>query len=147
MAEAAVAGTATPRVPWHLWVVGVLSLLWNASGAYVIMQAQSGAPMDMDAREIAYYAAQEPWFVALVDVALLAPVLAALLLLLRNRWAVTLFGASVAAILVTAVYDIAQGTALLLHDRGWLVLECVTVGVALLQLAYAHAMRKRGVLR
>ena len=41
MAEAAVAGTATPSVPWHLWVVGVLSLLWNASGAYVIMQAQS----------------------------------------------------------------------------------------------------------
>ena len=66
---------------------------------------------------------------------------------MRNRWAVTLFGASVAAILVTAVYDIAQGTALLLQDRGWLVLECVTVGVALLQLAYAHAMRKRGVLR
>ena len=79
-------------------------------------------------------------------VARMRVVLAALLLLLRNRWAVTLFGASVAAILVTAVYDIAQGTALLLQDRGWLVLECVTVGVALLQLAYAHAMRKRGVL-
>ena len=49
-----------PKAPWHLWVVGLLSLLWNASGAYTIMSAQSGAAMDMDASEIAYYAAQPP---------------------------------------------------------------------------------------
>jgi hypothetical protein len=130
-----------------LWVVGALSLLWNVSGAWVIMSAQSGDPMDMDAREIAYYAAQAPWFVALVDVVLVSAVLAAMALLLRSRWAVPLYALSVAGIVVSGAYDVAQGTALMLHDQGWLVLECVTVGLALLQLVYALAMRGRGVLR
>ena len=147
MAESATAAGARAKAPWHLWVVGILSLLWNASGAYVIMSAQSGSVMDMDANEIAYYAAQAPWFVALVDVAVVAPALAAVALLLRSRWAVHLYGLSIGAIIVTAVYDIAQGTALLLQDQGWLILECVTTCLAILQLFYALAMRKRGVLR
>jgi hypothetical protein len=136
-----------PKAPWHLWVVGLLSLLWNASGAYTIMSAQSGAAMDMDASEIAYYAAQAPWFVAVTDVALIGATLAALALLLRSRWAVQLYALSIAAIAVTAVIDIAQGTALLLTDQGWLILQCVTAGLAIAQLLYALVMRGRGVLR
>ena len=148
MSEAAIPGAhAAPRVPWHLWVIGSLSLLWNASGAYTIMMAQSGAPMDMDANEIAYYAAQAPWFVAVVDMVLISATLAAIELLLRRRWAVHLYGLSLAGIAVTAAWDIAQGTALLLQDQGWLILEAVTTCLAALQLWYAWAMRNRGVLR
>ena len=140
-------GPIRSKAPSHLWVVGALSLLWNAAGAWTIMSAQSGAPMDMDANEIAYYAAQAPWFVAVTDVALIAPIFGAVALLLRSRWAVPLYGLSVAAIAVTSVYDIAQRTALLLRDQGWLVLSCVTAGLALGQLVYAAALRRSGVLR
>jgi hypothetical protein len=147
MSEIAMGGTASAKTPWHVWVAGGLSLLWNVSGAWTIMAAQSGAVMDMDANEIAYYAAQPTWFVAIVDVALIAPIFGALALVLRNRWAVPLYALSIAAIVVTGAYDIARGTALLLHDRGWLVLECVTLGLAIAQWAYAFAMRRRGVLR
>jgi hypothetical protein len=139
-------GDTRPKAPWHLWVVGMLSLLWNASGAWVIMSAQSGDAMDMDAAEIAYYAAQAPWFVALTDLVLVSAVLAAIALLLRSRWAVHLYALSIAGFVVTAAYDIVQGTALYLGDQGWLVLEVVTFGLSLLQLVYALAMRKRGVL-
>ena len=103
--------------------------------------------MDMDAAEIAYYAGQAPWFVAVTGVVLISAVLAAIALLLRSRWAVHLYGLSIAGIVVTGGYDIAAGTALLLHDQGWLILELVTLGLAILQLVYALAMRKRGVLR
>lgn len=147
MSEIAMAGEAPAKAPWHLWVVGVLSLLWNVGGAWTFIQAQSGAPMDMDATEIAYFAAQAPWFVAVTDVAVVAPLLGAIVLLLRSRWAVHLYGLSIAAIVVTAVYDIAQGTALLLNDQGWLILECVTTGLAIVQWVYAWWMRSRGVLR
>ena len=64
MSDIAIEQSAPRKAPWHLWVVGILSLLWNASGAYTIMSAQSGAVMDMDPPEVAYYAAQAPWFVA-----------------------------------------------------------------------------------
>ena len=59
----------------------------------------------------------------------------------------TMVSAAIAAIVVTSVYDIAQGTALLLQDQGWLILDIVTTCLAILQLAYAIALRKRGVLR
>ena len=147
MSDVAIEQPAPGKAPWHLWVVGILSLLWNASGAWVIVSAQSGAALDMDAAEIAYYAAQAPWFVAVVDVVLISAVLAAIALLLRSRRAVHLYALSIVGIAVTGAYDIAQGTALLLQDQGWLVLELVTAGLALAQLAYAIAMRSRGVLR
>ncbi len=125
----------------------MLSLLWNAAGAWTIISVQSGAVMDMDPHEVAYYAAQAPWFVAVVDVALIGATLAAVALLFRSRWAVQFYGLSIAAIVVTGAYDIAQGTALLLDDQGWLILECVTFGLAVVQFLYALAMRRRGVLR
>ena len=148
MSDIALEEPVARKTPWHLWLVGILSLLWNAEGAFVIMTAQSGAPMDMDATEIAYYAAQPQWFVAVADMVLISAILAAVaLLLLRSRWAVYLYALSIAGIAVTSVYDIAAGTALLLQDRGWLILSCVTTSLAILQLAYAIAMRRRGVLR
>lgn len=147
MSDESTNGAAAPKTPWHAWLVGVLSLLWNASGAWVFVQAQSGAAMDMDAREIAYYAAQPEWFVALTDVAFAAAIFAAIALLMRHRWAVPLYGLSLAAIVVTSAVEIAQGTALLLQGRDWLILSCVTTGLAVLQLLYAIRMKKRGVLR
>ena len=57
-----------------------------------------------------------------------------------------LYALSIAAIAVTAVIDIAQGTALLLTDQGWLILQCVTAALAIAQLLYALVMRGRGAL-
>ena len=147
MPEIAAEPVVSTRAPWHLWLVGILSLIWNVSGAYTIMSAQSGAPMDMDATEIAYYADQSPWLAALTDVALLAAILAAIALLLRSSWAVNLYGLSVVAIALSSVADIAGGTALLLESQEWLLVSCLTAGLAIAQLAYAMVMRKRGVLR
>jgi hypothetical protein len=55
---------------------------------------------------------------------------------------VSLYALSVAAIVVSDGYDIAAGTSLVLQDQGWLILTCVTTGLALLQLAYAYAVRR-----
>ncbi len=147
MAEIAINGTAPAKAPWHLWVVGVLSLLWNASGAWVFVQAQTGAAMDMDAAEIAYYAEQPGWMVVLTDLAFATAILAAFALLLRSRWAVRLYAFSIAAIIVSTAFDIALGTALLLQGQDWLILSCVTTCLALAQWLYAVWMRKRWVLR
>ena len=78
---------------------------------------------------------------------LISAILAAIALLLRSRWAVHLYVLSIAGIVVTSAYDIAAGTALLLQNQGWLILDVVTTGLAILQLAYAIAMWRRGVLR
>jgi len=133
--------------PWHLWVVAILTILWNGSGAYTILMAQAGRLSDVDAQEAAYYAAQPTWFVIATDVALFLPLAAAIALLLRSRSAVWLFALSAIAIVVTNTYDALAGTSLALADRGWLILTAVIALIAILQFAYAWAMRNRGVLQ
>ena len=137
---------ATGR-PWHVWVVAVLSLLWNGSGALTIGLAQAGRLPNISADEAAYYAAQPLWFVIATDIATLAPVAAAIALLARSRAAVWLFGISLALILVTNIYDLAAGTSRALVSQGALIVTCIIVVIALLQLVYSNAMRTRGVLR
>lgn len=136
-----------PKAPWHLWVVGVLAVLWNGSGAAVIMAAQYGVYPDLPADEAAYYAAQKLWFVAVTDIALLGGVLGGVALLLRSRWATALFAISLVAIVVTNGYDLAVGTSRMLTNTGTVVTTCLIWLLAIAQLWYAAVMRGRGVLR
>lgn len=135
------------KAPWHLWVVGVLSLLWNASGTYTIMAAQTGQMPGISADEAAYYAAQAPWFVAVTDIALLSAITGAVALLLRRTWAVPLYVVSLVCIAVTAGYDLAAGTSRMFANPGALVVTILIWVLAALQLWYAAAMHGRGVLR
>lgn len=139
--------SARPKMPWHLWVVGVAALLWNAAGAYTIMMAQAGKLADLTADEVAYYATQPFWFVVVTDIALLGAIAAAAALLLRHRLAVALFGISLAAIFVTDVYDLAAGSSRMLANMAAAIVTLLIFVLAVLELVYARAMRKRTVLR
>jgi cell division protein FtsW (lipid II flippase) len=133
--------------PWHLWVVGILTLLWNGAGAVTIVMAQVGSRLDMAPNEVAYYANQPIWFVLATDLALFVPIAGAVALLLRHHSAVWLFALSLLAIVVTDAYDIAAGTSLALVDQGWRNLTIVVMAIALLQFVYAWSMKGRGVLK
>lgn len=135
------------RTPWHLWAVALLTLLWNGSGAVTILLAQMGRLPNIDPDEAAYYAAQPLWFVILTDIATFAPVAAAIALLVRSQLAVWLFTLSLALILVNNVYELVAGTSRALVNQGALIVTAIIVVIAALQLVYANAMRKRGVLR
>lgn len=132
---------------WHLWVVGILSLLWNGMGAYTVMMAQAGKLPNVDALEASYYAAQPFWFVIATNIALLATVVAAIALLVRSRFAAWLYAFALFAFVVNNLYDLAAGTSLMLVDRGWLVMTCIIAVISVLQFVYAWTMKKRGVLR
>jgi hypothetical protein len=140
------ASSARPKAPWHLWIVGIVAFLWNASGTYVIMMAQAGRLPDLTADEVAYYAAQPLWFVVATDIALLGAVAGAIALLLRSRIAIGLFALSLIAIFVTNTYDLSTGASRALASTGALVVTAIIAGIAVLELAYAVAMKRRGVL-
>jgi hypothetical protein len=134
------------KTPWHLRVVAVLTLLWNASGAYTIVMAQAGKLTDVGPDEAAYYASQPLWLVVTTDLGLVSAVAAAIALLLRSATAAWFFASALVAIVLTNGYDVAAGTSLALVDRGWLILTCVIVVLAILQLAYTLALKRRSVL-
>lgn len=146
--DATLATSASARkTPVHLWVVGILALLWNASGALTIVLAQYGRLPDISADEAAYYADQPLWFVIVTDIATFGAVAAALALLLRSRAAVWLFGASLLGIAISNTYDLAAGTSRMLANTGALVVTILIVVIAVLELFYARTMRQRAVLR
>ena len=139
--------TATePKTPWHVWLVATLALLWNGSGTYTIMMAQAARLPSLSQDEAAYYAAQPFWFVIATDIGLLSVLAAGVALLLRSRVAVQLFGLSLVAIFITNTYDLAAGTSRVLVSRGALIVTVIIGVIAILELVYARAMRKRGVL-
>jgi len=109
--------------------------------------AQAGRLPNIDPDEVAYYAAQPLWLIILTDVALLSAVVAAVALLLRYRAAVWLFAVSLAAILVSNLYDIVSSTSRIVVDQGALTMTLIIVVLAIMQLWYAFAMTKRGVLK
>lgn len=134
------------RTPWHVWVVAGLTLLWNGSGAVTIMLAQAGRLPGISADEAAYYAAQPWWFVVSTDVATLAPVAAAIALLLRSRLAVVLFAVSLALIVANNVLELVAATSRTLVNDGTLIVTVTVVVIAALQVVYAVAMKRRAVL-
>ena len=139
--------TTTAKTPWHLWAVAVLTLLWDGSGAYTIMMAQAGKLSTLTPDEAAYYAAQPSWFVIATDIALVSALAAAIALLLRRRIAVWLFALSLVAILFNDVYELASGTSRVFVSQGALIVTVIIAVIAVLQLLYAVAMRKRAVLK
>jgi hypothetical protein len=135
------------KTPWHLWVVGALTLLWNGSGAYTIMMAQAGRLPGLRPDEAAYYAAQPAWFVVATDIALVSAVAAGVALLLRKTTAAWLFAVSLAAIIVNNSYELAAGTSRVFVSQGALIVTAIIAVIAVLQFGYASSMKRRGVLK
>src|ERR1700678_2711571 len=103
MADSTVQST---KAPWHIWVVGVGSLLWNSVGAldFVMTQSRNKAYMSgLTAAQLDYYYGIPLWVVATWGIAVWGGVLGSLLLLLRKRQAFHLFLASSICMVLTDI--------------------------------------------
>lgn len=134
------------KAPWHLWVIGVVALLWYAAGTVTIFMAQMGK-LDVSPDEAAYYAAQPGWFVAVTDIANFAGIAGSVLLLMRNAKAGRVFALSLGAIIGTHAYDLWAGTSRSFANAGAMTTNIIIVVIAVLLIWYSAAMAKRGVLR
>jgi len=136
--------------PRHLWVVGILALLWNAVGAfdYVMTESRNASYMSSFSKEqLAYFYGFPAWVIACWAIAVWGGVLASLLLLLRKRLAVTMFAASLAAMLIVSLYNFGLSDGLAIMGRGAAMFSAVIFVVAVALLMYSSALARRGVLR
>ncbi|HCC25757.1 MAG TPA: hypothetical protein DEP97_00975, partial [Erythrobacter sp.] len=55
--------TDTTHTPWHLWVVGIATLLFNAIGCYSYLMTQTGslAELGMTPEQIGYFDTFPAW--------------------------------------------------------------------------------------
>ena len=137
--------------PWHLWLVGLLSLAWNGYGAFDYIQTNTRGEAYMRASgfgdaAVAYFFAMPTWMYVPWTMGVWGAVLGSLLLLARSRWAVHAFAISLIGAFVSAIYTYFIGNGL--QALGPVAhVQLVILGVAALLLWYASAMAKKAVLR
>ncbi len=135
--------------PWHLWLVAVLALFWNAVGAfdYVATQTRMAGYMDQFSQlQLDYFYAFPSWVTAAWAIAVWSAVAASLALLFRSRFAYQLFWLSLIAMGVTSFYNfVLTNGAQVMGTLGALFSGIVAL-IAILLLIYSRAMVRRRVL-
>ena len=140
------------KTPWHLWVIGVVSLLWNTMGAADYVLSSLRAQWWFDAMQypeagIAYLAAFPAWAHGGWALGTLGAFLGSILLLARSRFAVWAFALSLLGIAVTTLYEMQAEMPPELADIQPAWFPIVLWSIATFLLIYAVSMRSKRVLR
>ncbi len=132
-------GRMDRAVPGWFWLVSGLALLWEAFGCYTYV-SQSLVP---DAQRVGGYAQMPSWQWGVFAAAVWSGLIGAILLLVRNRWAVALLLVSLLAAAVQYGVAAAQGGI----DPGArpIAIAVLVVGVGLV--IFASRARRAGWLR
>ncbi|MDQ3124353.1 MAG: hypothetical protein M3Q74_01955 [Pseudomonadota bacterium] len=139
-------------MPWHLWAVGVISLLWNAFGGYdFVMSVTQGETYwrasGMTDSMITYYNAMPTWMYVPWVLGVWGAVAGSILLLMRNKLAVPAFALSLLGAVVSLVYGLANPMPPLPEAMAMMsYMPWVIVVIAALLAWYAWTMGKKGVL-
>jgi hypothetical protein len=141
-----------PKTPWHLWVVGIVSLLWNAMGATDFTMTQVKPEVWLKAytpEQVAYIQGFPFWSLVAWGVGTWGSFLGSVMLLARRGLAFHLFAASLVGALFTSLYSfgLSDGLKIMGGGAGMIAFNAIIVTVSVLLLVYAKNMRKRGVLR
>jgi len=138
------------RAPWHLRVVGIAALLWNAVGAldYVMTQTRNAQYMSaFTPEQLAFFYGLPAWTVAAWAIGVWGAVLGSLLLLFRKGIAVWFFLASLIGVALTTLQNYVLSNGLeVMGGPGSVLFTAVIFLVAIGLYLYARAMRERGVI-
>ncbi|MEC7761473.1 MAG: hypothetical protein VX874_06125 [Pseudomonadota bacterium] len=140
------------KTPWHIWVVGLVSLLWNAGGAYdwVMAHFATESYMGMMTEEQrAWYQAFPLWAEVFWALGIWGAVVGSILILLRSALAQLAYVLSLIGLLGNTLHSISSmGNALVdMMGPGSLAFTAAIIIVALALWLYSRAMARKGVLR
>ena len=146
----AVLDRRAPSRPVHLWVVGILSLLWNSFGAFDYLATH----MQLDfyvaqftEQQRAYFESFPSWFVAAWAFGVWGALAGSIGLLLARRWAVWAFAVSLAGLAVNTLYSFGLSDGAEVMGTAGAVMTALIWVVAIALLAYSVRQKNRGVLR
>ena len=151
------ATTAPSNTPVHLWIVGIVSLIWNAFGGYDYVMSQTRnldyfmqvAPSREAAQDmVAMMDAFPVWMTFFWAIGVWGSVLGSVLLLMRNRYAVHAFAASLVGMIVGIGYQLTSvDMPEWATDGAMGLFPYIILLVGLGLLLYARSMASKGVLR
>ena len=137
------------QTPWHVWVVGVLGVLWNAVGAfdYLMTQTRNEAYMSgFTPEQLEFFYGFPAWLVAFWAVAVWGGLAGTVLILLKKRLAAPVLLVSFVAMVVTAIHNFLLSDGMEVMGAAGAAFSAVIFVLALGLWLYARAMAERGVL-
>ena len=146
----------TARTPVHLWIVGILSLLWNSFGCvdYVMTRVRNtdylaSAMEGVDPNAFLLWIENFPIYAQIGwGMGVWLGLLGSILLLMRSRWAVWSFGLSLLGAILSLGYQIALAPPLAGMEGTFnTVMPYVIILVAVALFLYARAQAAKGLLR
>jgi hypothetical protein len=143
---------AAVKSPWHLWLVGLVAVLFNAIGVFdfVMSMAQGAkyqASAGMTPDQIAHYQQMPGWMTVVWAVGVFGAFLASILLLLRRQQAFGVFILSLAAFLVSLLYTYVLTNGGAVMGQQMAITSVVIAGLLVFFGGYSRFMTVRGVLR
>jgi len=150
MSESVMRSAPPARTPVHLWIVGVLALLWSLMGVVDYLATQTHWQPYMAGftpEQLDYFYGFPAWMVAAWAFGVWGGFAGTLGLLLRRRWAVWMYAASLAGLAVSSLYNFGISNGADIMGSGAVIFTVVIWLVAIFLLLYARAMAKKGVLR
>ena len=141
--------TKTPR---HLWLVGVIAVLFNFIGVFdFVMSMSKGATYmasaGMTPAQIAHYREMPSWMTVDWAVGVFGAFLASILILLKKKLAFPVFVLSLAAFLVSLLYTYVLTKSGDIMGSQMAMTSAVITALLVFFTWYSRFMTARGVLR
>ena len=150
------ATSAQARTPIHIWIVGILALLWNGFGCYdYFMTRTSGAAYidsmmhtDQGSAIMAYINGFPIWVSAAWGFGVWGGLAGSILLVMRSRHAVAAFAVSAIGAVVGLGWQILNPSGIAeMSETVNRVMPYVIIVVAVALFLYARVVEKKGLLR
>ncbi|AKM10666.1 hypothetical protein [Croceicoccus naphthovorans] len=148
--------TTRIKAPTTFWIVAVLSLLWNAFGAYDYLMTQlqnreylgsMGQGFGLNADQmIAYYAAMPWWGSVFWALGVWGSVAGSVLLLLRSRFAMHAFIVSLLGLVVTLILGFVEPIPGQTDMTLPIIFSIILLAVLLALISYSRRMIARRVI-
>jgi len=143
------AGDTRPKTPVHLWIVGVVALLWNAMGAfdYLATKLQLDFYMSNYSEEqLAYFYGFPAWATSFWAIAVWSALAGSVGLLLRKKWSVWAFGVAIVGLVMTTIYNFGMSNGAEIMGSVGVIMSIAVWVISISLLVYAWAQAKTGVL-
>lgn len=137
---------ATPR---HLWIVGVLALLWNLMGGfdYLMTQTENASYMaKFTPEQLEFFYGFPVWVEFFWAIAVWGGIAGVVLMLMRRKLAVPVLIVSFLSMVVTMIHNYGMASGAEVMGAQGALFSAIIFVIALALPLYSRAMTARGVL-
>ena len=140
---------ARPKAPIHLWIVGVLALLWNLMGCFDYLATQlkiESYMSNFSEEQLEYFYGFPAWAVSGWAIAVWIGLVGTVGLLMRRKWSVIAYIVSFVGLAVSSIYTLILSDGLKIMGGAATVMTMVIWVISIFLIWYSRLQAKAGVL-